>query len=300
MYDLKEQIAQMDKKHEIGKGTIKLLKDKLMMEELTNKELKEKVKNLEQLVHRAEQANEEQSERIESLEEDIDGLNEDLNESMSRYEQTTKISIQYKTDKVRSEKLLEATKQKFEKESNQQKKVIAEYQAKVKKQDDRIKKMNVQYDQLQGKIGSLNRQSTRKHVDKMVDTCDLDHGKKMMNKRVGTEVQKTSSQGVQTQAQTKRTSNQSVQAKSQMTNQSVQVQPAEVSPIASPIKAELIPELLLPNITKNTSLYKQPANINLDDIIFTIQCQLDDVQSTVNIVRQSQSQSRRYSSYLTQ
>ena len=121
-----------------------------------------------------------------------------------------------------------------------------------------------------------------------------------MNKKVGTEVRKTSSQDVQTQAQTKRTSNQSVQAKSQMTNQSVQVQQAEVSPIASPIKAELIPELLLPNITKNTSLYKQPANINLDDIIFTIQCQLDDVQSTVNIVRQSQSQSRRYSSYLTQ
>merc|ERR1719173_262548 len=44
---LKEQIENMDKKHEIGKGTIKLLKDKLMMEELANKELKEKIIKLE-------------------------------------------------------------------------------------------------------------------------------------------------------------------------------------------------------------------------------------------------------------
>ena len=286
---MKEQIENMDKKHEIGKGTIKLLKDKLMMEELANKELKEKIIKLEHRLQKCEQANEEQTEAIENLEEENEGVHEELTEAMSRNEQTTKMAMQFKTDKIRLEKLLEVTKQKFYKESNQQKKVIADYMTKVKKQDERMKKMNVQYDQLHGKIGSLNRQSTKNLVDKMVSTSDLDHGKKMMNKRVGTEIHRTNDQGVQTQSQAKRTSNQAVQANSQTTNQAVQVQLSEPSPMASPIKAELIPELLLPNITTKTSLYNQPTNVNLDDIIFTIQCQLDDVQSTVNFVRQSQS-----------
>merc|ERR1739838_197029 len=141
-----------------------------MMEELANKELKEKILKLEHRLQKCEQTNEEQTEAIENAEEEIEGVHEELTEAMSRNEQTTKMAMQFKTDKIRLEKLLEVTKQKFYKESNQQKKTIADYITKVKKQDERMKKMNVQYDQLHGKIGSLNRQSTKNLVDKMVST----------------------------------------------------------------------------------------------------------------------------------
>ena len=235
--DLKTQLQQSDKKHCIGRSTIDLLKEKLKKEEATSQKILESTNELEELLLESKDQLQIKDATIANLQRHIEVKNchhQDVIKNITNKAMTLKTSAVTTLQQLHSEKMKEHSK------------MLTEAVSMAKRQDEKIRKMKQQNNELQGKLNALSRKYQPVTRDQNVQV------------ELHVKLPTSPEQVFMTSDSTKRA-------------------------VGSPREHH----------HQHCGYNEDTTTINLKDIIYTVQCQLEEIKATVSSVKQS-----RFNSYL--